>query len=62
MFCGQSFRIGGFHGDHNGAPKMVAAVVMPVSDGQLAFGDDVLEELSEFGCSVVVPCGHAVFG
>ena len=62
MFCGKSLRIVVFHGDNQGGPVVIAAMFMPEPDCKFTFGDDVLEELSEFGLSVVVSGSHAIFG
>ena len=49
-------------GDDQCDPVVIAAMVVPVSNGQLTFGDDVLNELSEFGLPVMFPGGHAILG
>ena len=62
MLCGKSLRVGFFHGDDKCGPVVIASMFMPEPDCKFTFGDDVLEELSEFGLSVVVPGSHAIFG
>ena len=60
MLSGQAFWVGGSVSDGQGDIVVVVVVVMPESDGQFTLGEYVVQELSEFGSSVVFPDGEAI--
>ena len=53
MFNGQAFWVGVGVGDGQSDIVVIIVVVMPESDGKFTFGDYVVQELPEFGSSVV---------
>ena len=60
MFNGQAFWVGDGVGDGQSDIVVIVVVVVPESYGQFTLGDYVVQELSEFGSSVVFPDGEAI--
>ena len=60
VLSGQAFWVCGGVSDGQGDIVVVIVVVMPESDGQFTLGEYVVQELSEFGSSVVFPDGEAI--
>ena len=62
MFNGQAFWVGVGVSDGQGDIVVIVVVVVPESYGQFTLGDYVVQQLSEFGSSVVFPDGEAILG
>ena len=60
VLSGQAFWVCGGVSDGQGDIVVVIVVVMPESDGQFTLGDYVVQELPEFGSSVVFSDGEAI--
>ena len=62
MFFGKCFRVSGADGENNGEKPVVVVVVMPMSEGKFTLAWYVVQKLSVFGGSAVVPGYHAILG